>query len=267
MSLHSLKRITGPESAFLLDCNPFDILGLNPRDPDFPNDEALHEAYDRAAAHTHPFATSSTLPSAGPGLLALPPPLDLEPHAPVGSVEAGLPIPGQEGFGPDKAAVLQAAAVAAVKANEHNYSLVLLGRYIPLVTPEELANPGYRAPDGDYGTLFEVALGTFRMSREKGERANLVMGMLDRRGRYYRRIMDCTMEDEPLPEWKWTDRYQFPGWESYFADSCPPGSINYLPRFAHCTELEVMALVRQELALLEEEEEEDAPPLTAGQAA
>ncbi|KAI9825164.1 MAG: hypothetical protein M1826_007089 [Phylliscum demangeonii] len=287
MSLHRLMRTTDPGSASLLDYNPFDILGLNPGDPDFPDNQALRAAYDRAAAHTHPFATSSTLtllPFVQVMLAyrTLRGPLRTparafwrshhrstwNPHAPVGSVEAGMPIPGQSGPGPDEAAVLKAAAVAAVEANDHDYSLELLGAYIPPPGPQDaLADRSDRGPDGDPGALCSVLLGTFRTGTEKDERANVVVAMLDHRGRYYRGILDFTMEREPLPEWKANDRCS--GWESYFAVSCPPHSIDYLPRFRNRTESEVMALVRQELARLQDEDEEmeDAPPLTAGQAA
>ncbi|KAI9800112.1 MAG: hypothetical protein M1826_005366 [Phylliscum demangeonii] len=292
MSFLSPKWVTDPASASLLDYNPFDILGLNPRDPDFPNDKELRAAYDRAIAHTHPFATSSTL--------TLPAPLQVQlaystlisflripalafwrphhrstwnPHAPVGSVAAGLPIPGQSsGPGPAEAAVLKAAAVAAVEANEHDYSLALLNRYIPppVRRPDDglalaaadqgyrgLAyDYGYRRLAGDYGGLLKVVLGTFRASTEKGARANVVVGVLDRCGRYYRRVLDFTMEDERLPGWTWRDRYRFPGWEHYFAFSCPPAAIDYLPRFRDRAEREVVAMVRQELARLHQAERE-----------
>ncbi|KAI9799719.1 MAG: hypothetical protein M1826_005435 [Phylliscum demangeonii] len=283
MGVQNLPTMPDPESASLLDHNPFDILGLNPRDPDFPNDKELRAAYERAATHTHPFATSSTLTLPPRDQVALAystlrsgfrvPALAFwrshhrstwNPHAPVGSVAAGLPIPGQAGPGPDEAAVLKAAAVAAVEANDHDYSLVLLTRYIPPPGLQAaVASIGHRGRAGVHDSRFWVVLGTFRTSTTaKHERANVVVAMLDRRGRYYRRNLDCTMDDEPLPEWKWEDRYRFPDWESYFGVSCPPSAIDYLPRFRNRSELEVMAMVRQELARFQTEGEEDAPPRT-----
>ncbi|KAI9825165.1 MAG: hypothetical protein M1826_007090 [Phylliscum demangeonii] len=270
MSLHSLKRITDPECAFLPDHNPFNILGLNPRETDFPDDQALRAAYDRAAAHARSLATSSTL--------SLPSLLQVElayswlisdfrapalafwrslhrstwnPHAHVGSVEAGLPIPGQSGPSHDEAETLMWAAVDAMTAKPYDDGFALQSSYM-----DGLADGSEGGSDGDDGSLFCVVLGTFRCSTEKDERANVVVGMLDRRGRYYRRILDFWMKDEPLPERKWNDRS--PGWGSSFAFSCPHGSIDYLTRFRNRTELEVMALVRQELAWLQADAPSDA---------
>ncbi|KAI9825166.1 MAG: hypothetical protein M1826_007091 [Phylliscum demangeonii] len=284
MSITSLERMTNPKYASLLEYDPFDILGLNPRDPDFPDPLALREAYNRAAAHTHPFATSSTL--------TLPPFLQVDlayrtlrgafrtparafwrslhrstwnPHAPVGSVEAGLPIPGQGGPGLDQAAARMADAVAAVELDEDPNSALLLGRFYPPRRCGECGDGGGALPpveplicclsygprgDGDCrrdcGTLPTVVLGTFLLSFEQDERANAVVGVLDRRGRYYRRVVPWTIAGEPLPT---EDLF-------FVHSSCPPALIDYLPRFRDCSELQIIARVREQLAYLQEQEDQ-----------
>ncbi|KAI9805223.1 MAG: hypothetical protein M1826_004785 [Phylliscum demangeonii] len=280
-----LENRMDPTQVSLLDHNPFDILGLNPHEIDFPDRDALCEAYTRACKHTRSFATSSTLtlpPSvqAGFAFLALTGPhreqarafwrahhrSTWNPHAPVDSVEAGRPIPGQEGASPEEAGLLMAAAVAAVEAGADKSRSVLLGPYHPPGCSERGYGDGATdglgpvnllfsnwyngAGDRNSPTLPAVMLGSFRWPVP----ANAVVALLDRRGRYYRRIMPWTMAGKPL-------RSDSPvlGDDPNFAISCPPAYIDYLPRFRGRTETQVMAMVREELALLQRQVDALAP--------
>ncbi|KAI9811412.1 MAG: hypothetical protein M1826_003176 [Phylliscum demangeonii] len=285
--------LNDPTQFSLFDYNPFDILGVNARAVAFPDHDALYEAYTRARQHTRSFATSSTLP------LPLPAPAQAalayrtltgpyrvparafwrahhrstwNPHAAVDSVEAGRPIPGQARAEDNGGGVLMAAAVIAIEADAVAVSSsMLLGPYHPPRGSERtdgycVTNCWSLPPAGQgvfylwfgggggppsFPTLPAVLLGTFRLSLEEGnERAIAVVGVLDRRGRYYRRIMPCTMAGDCLP----------PD-DLNIAHSCSPGWIDYLPRFRDWAEVQVMGVVREELARLQAQVD-DARALT-----
>ncbi|KAI9807992.1 MAG: hypothetical protein M1826_004449 [Phylliscum demangeonii] len=266
-----------PNTASLIDFDPYDILGLDPNKSCFPNRDRLKKALARATKHTHPFATSGrlTLPPCVQAALAfhtLSGPYrkparafwrahhrsTWNPHAAVGSSKAGEPIPGQEGgASPEDADLLMAAAIADVESGADIYGAVLLGPYYPpwcskpghgscpstTVDHQLLSEHGDGDGDGhrDLSNLPTVTLGSFRRSLMTNSGANAVVAMLDYRGRYYRRVVPWTMAGEPLPE---EDNLNI-------ARSCPPDLIDYLPRFRNRTELQVMAVVREELARLQ----------------
>ncbi|KAI9823666.1 MAG: hypothetical protein M1826_007684 [Phylliscum demangeonii] len=271
----------------LLDYNPFDILGLDPKI--YYGYRALRDACIRVRMHAGLFATSSRLTTS---------PIDQarlavhtllagyrepahafwrahhrstwNPHADVGSREAGLPIPGLEGAtSAEEADLLMAAAIAAVESDADGEGATLLGAYYPPGC-NELGDRSGPIPadyhlllfsehgdcDGDSDcelpTLPGVVLGSVRRSVEAtNERANAVVAVLDRRGRYYRRVVPWTMDYEPLPV---DDDFNINNC------SCPPACIEYLPRFRNRSEFEVMALVREELALLQADIDAEAPP-------
>ncbi|KAI9798829.1 MAG: hypothetical protein M1826_005654 [Phylliscum demangeonii] len=273
-----LQNLMDLSKASLLDFNPFDILGLDPRKGGrFPDRDTLDKAFARASKHTHPFATS--------GRLTLPPCLQAtlayhtlcgpdreparafwrvhhrstwNPHAAVGSSEAGLPIPGQEGSAsPEEADWRMAAAITAVESDDDGTGAVLLGPYYPArcsvrgdgswpsATGDRLLLSAHSIGDEHRAipTVPAVTLGSLRRWLEPKERANAVVAMLDHHGRYYRRVVPWTMAGEPSllddddPE--------------IAALSCPPASIDYLPRFRDMSEVLRMAVVREELALLQ----------------
>ncbi|KAI9799785.1 MAG: hypothetical protein M1826_005430 [Phylliscum demangeonii] len=234
-----LHESMNPSKVSLLDYNPFDILGLNPGDIDYPDRDALSKAYTRACR-----ARVSNAPRAvrraRAQLLARPSPLDLEP---------ARARRQQEGASRKEAGLLMAPAVVAVEADADNSGLgVLLGPYYPPGCGEHGPKDYYLLlrehgePNRNLAVLPAVTLGSFRWSLEKHERANAVVAMLDRRGRYYRRIVHWTLAGEPLPA---------PARDLNWLPSLPRGSIDYLPRFRDRPELEVMAMVREELALLQ----------------
>ncbi|KAI9800332.1 MAG: hypothetical protein M1826_005356 [Phylliscum demangeonii] len=196
------------------------------------------------------------------------------PYAAVGSNEAGVPIAGQQegADSPEEADLLMAAAIAAVESNADIYGTVLLGPYyLPRCQPGDGSGPGPtdyhlfisedesgHSPEvarlllGEHGgdhdgdnhlpTLPAVSLGSYRRSLETNERANAVVAMLDHRGRYYRRVVPWTMAGDPL---------LLDDDDLDIARSCLPAFIDYLPRFRDRAEVQVMAVVREELALLQ----------------
>ncbi|KAI9823866.1 MAG: hypothetical protein M1826_007612 [Phylliscum demangeonii] len=253
-----------PNRLSLVEYDPFDILGLNPRATDWMEHLTLYKAYTRACKHTDAFATSGTL--------TLPPQCQIylayqtlrgpfreparffwrlhhrstwNPHAPVGSVKAGLPIRrrGLKGFGPTVTAILLADAVAATEA--HVNAGAILGPFIPPPALQEAL--GRERSDFKFGALPAVVLHTYLLAFKSKGRENAVVAMLDGRGRYYRRVLDRTVEGKLLQ-----------ALDHNFSHSCPPVFIDYLPRFRGCTEPQVIAMVRQELAL----RQEGAPPPT-----
>ncbi|KAI9807256.1 MAG: hypothetical protein M1826_004572 [Phylliscum demangeonii] len=190
-------------------------------------------------------------------------------HAAVGSIEAGLPIPALEGAtSAEEAGLGMAAAIAAVESDADGEGAKLLAPYHPPgcnelgdrsepipadqhVLPFSEHAAGDRDSDHGLPTLPGVLLGSFRRLLEEptNERANAVVAVLDRRGRYYRRVVPWSMDGEPLPVDEDFD----------VNHSCHPARIAYLPRFRDRSESEVMALVRHELALLQAEIDAPAP--------
>ncbi|KAI9809389.1 MAG: hypothetical protein M1826_003924 [Phylliscum demangeonii] len=272
-----LQMIIDPCTVSLLDYNLFDILGLDPHESDFPDPDTLHQAFTRASMHTQPFATS--------GRLTLPPRIQARlayfalgggyrklarafwrahhistwnPHADVGSSEAGLPIPGQQGaLSPEEAELLKAATIASVESGDSRGARELgerdgsgpsLTKFLLLLS-EHGDSDRDRDSRCDHPTLPAVMLGSFPKSVETNERANAVVALLDRRGRYYCRIVPWTMAGKPLPVED----------DSIIPYSCDPAFINYLPRFQDISELEVMAMVREELAHLQAQVDAKAP--------
>ncbi|KAI9819661.1 MAG: hypothetical protein M1826_001122 [Phylliscum demangeonii] len=225
-----------PSKVSPLDYNPFDILGLSPKI--YYGYRALRDACIRVQQHTGLFATSSrlTISPTEHAELAVHTLLAWQsrepayafwrvhhrstwnPNADVGSVEAGLPIPGLEGAtSAEEAEQLMAAAIAAVESDADGEGATLLGPYYPPGCDERGDRSGpipadyhvllwseHAAGDGDSDcdlpTLPGVLLGSFRRSLETtNERANAVVAVLDRRGRYYRRVVPWSMDNAPLP--------------------------------------------------------------------
>ncbi|KAI9807993.1 MAG: hypothetical protein M1826_004450 [Phylliscum demangeonii] len=220
------------------------------------------------------------------------------PHADVGSREASLPIPGLEGAtSAEEADLLMAAAIAAVESDADGTGAVLLGSYRPPRCSERRDGDGdgdgptdiylLHSEHGDRDTHLDlpslpaVTLGSLRRSLPTTGGADAVVAMLDHRGRYYRRVVPWSLAADAVniaracpPAFidrfpRMRDRAGEPlrvDDDIKFARSCPPALIDYLPRFRDRSEVEVMAMVREELALLQAQIDAPAPGPTAPEA-